>query len=43
MSNQKTGAAGTKQGREVFSTRAAFIFAAIGSAHAMAPGSMPAV
>ena len=32
MSNQKTGAAGTKQGREVFSTRAAFIFAAIGSA-----------
>ncbi|MFD5867897.1 sodium-dependent transporter [Corynebacterium sp. NPDC060344] len=32
MSNQKTGTAGTKQGREVFSTRAAFIFAAIGSA-----------
>ncbi len=32
MSNQKTGHAGTKQGREVFSTRAAFIFAAIGSA-----------
>lgn len=32
MSNKKAGAAGTNQGREVFSTRAAFLFAAIGSA-----------
>ena len=32
MSNKKTGPAGTKQGREVFSSRAAFLFAAIGSA-----------
>ena len=32
MSSETVGTAGTKQGREVFSTRAAFLFAAIGSA-----------
>ncbi|WP_295623961.1 sodium-dependent transporter [uncultured Corynebacterium sp.] len=32
MSTKKAGTTGTKQGREVFSTRAAFLFAAIGSA-----------
>ena len=32
MSSKTAGTAGTNQGREVFSTRAAFLFAAIGSA-----------
>lgn len=32
MSTKTAGTTGTKPGREVFSTRAAFLFAAIGSA-----------